>query len=143
MFRDPIQHDRRRTAAVPFPFVIEELLPIRPTVKQIFGFTHVYLDERLLCSLRNSAKQPATNGMWLYTTLGDLESLAKEFPHLPRRCRWRSKGNAWVVLPSKLPDFEEYAFKACELILQGDRRIGRVTRGNRNNLQYGYALLPE
>ena len=132
MFRDPIKHERRRTAVVPFQFVIEELLPIRPTIKQMFGFTHVYLDERLLCSLRNSIKQPATNGMWLYTTVNDLESLAKEFPNLPRHCLWRSKGNAWVVLPSKLSDFEEYAFKACELILRGDRRIGRLTRGRLN-----------
>jgi hypothetical protein len=132
MFHDPIKPEQRR-ATLPFPFVIEELLPIRPTVKQMFGFTHLYLEERLLCSLRNSIKQPATNGMWLYTTISDLESLAKEFPHLPRRCLWRSKGNAWVILPSRLSDFEEYAFKACELILQGDRRIGRLTRGARAN----------
>lgn len=25
----------------PFPFVLEELVSIRPTVKQVFGFTHV------------------------------------------------------------------------------------------------------
>jgi hypothetical protein len=26
----------------PFPFVLEELEPIRPTVKRAFGFTYVY-----------------------------------------------------------------------------------------------------
>lgn len=124
-----MKQTQRRNARLPFPFVIEELLPIRPTVKQMFGFTHVYLEERLLCSLRDSRKQPATNGMWLYTTIEELESLGKEFPQLPRYCLWRSKEKAWVILPSKFAGFEEYAFKACTLMLNGDRRIGRLSRG--------------
>jgi len=115
--------------ATPFPFIIDELISIRPTIKQAFGFTYLYLDERLLCGLRNSAKQPSSNGMWIFTTTEDIESLAKEFPQLSRRYLWRSGKNAWVVLPSRLAEFEEYAFKACELILNGDRRIGRTTRG--------------
>ena len=114
---------------IPFPFVLEELAPLRPTIKRMFGFTHVYLDDRLLCSLRDSVKQTGTNGMWLYTTTEHAESLVREFPNLSRRQLWRSGKNAWVVLPSRLEDFEEYAFRACELILNGDRRIGRVTRG--------------
>lgn len=113
----------------PFPFVLDELLVIRPRIRRMFGFTHVYLDEKLLCSLRNSQKQPATNGMWLYTSTENLESLAREFPQLPKRQLWRSGKNAWVVLASSLADFEEHALKACELMLNGDRRIGRVTRG--------------
>ena len=115
--------------ATPFPFVIDELISIRPTIKRAFGFTYLYLDERLLCGLRNSPKQPASNGMWIFTTTEDIESLAKEFPRLSRRYLWRSGKNAWVVLPSRLAEFEEYAFKACELILNGDKRIGRATRG--------------
>jgi hypothetical protein len=115
----------------PFPFVLEELSALRPTIKHWFGFTSLYLDEKLLCSLRDSAKQPNSNGMWIYTTTEHVESLAQEFPDLPRRQLWRSRsGNkAWVILASRLAGFEEYAFKACELILNGDRRIGRVTRG--------------
>ena len=117
----------------PFPFVLEELSPIRPTIKRVFGFTSVYLDDKLLCSLRDSVRQPGSNGMWLYTTKEHVESLAREFPQLSKRQLWRSRSgnNAWVVLASRLENFEEYAFKACELILEGDRRIGRVTRGGR------------
>jgi len=114
---------------LPFPFVLQELASIRPTIKRMFGFTHVYLGDKLLLSLRDSAKQTGTNGLWLYTTMEHLESLAKEFPHLPKRQLWRSKKNAWVILASKLEDFEEYAFKVCELILNGDKRIGRISRG--------------
>ena len=114
---------------LPFPFVLEELVPLRPTIKRMFGFTHVYLDDRLLCSLRDSVKQKGTNGIWLYTTTEHADALAREFPNLSRRQVWRSGKNAWIVLASRLEDFEEYAFRACELILNGDRRIGRVTRG--------------
>lgn len=117
----------------PFPFVLEELSAIRPIVKRMFGFTSVYLDDKLLCSLRDSVKQPGSNGMWLYTTTEHIESLAREFPQLSKRQLWRSRaGNkAWVVLAARLEEFEEYALKACELILNGDQRIGRFTRGER------------
>jgi len=113
---------------VPFPFVLEELVSLRPTIKTLFGSTLVYLDDKLLFSMRNSVKHPGTNGIWIYTTAEHLDSLAKEFPQLPRRQLWRSRSNGWVVLASRLEDFEEYAFTACELVLKGDRRIGRVMR---------------
>ncbi len=116
---------------VPFPFVLEELISLRPTIKSLFGSTNVYLDNRLLFSLRNSVKHPGTNGIWVYTSAEHLDSLAREFPGLPRRQLWRSGTNGWIVLASRLEDFEEYAFKACELVLKGDQRVGRVTRGGR------------
>ena len=112
----------------PFPFVLDELQPLRPTVKRAFGFTYVYLDDKLLCCLRHNEKKPATNGMWLFTTAEHIDSLGREFSDLPRRNLWRSRDKAWVVLSSRLENFEEYAFKACELILNGDRRIGRLSR---------------
>jgi len=115
---------------VPFPFVLDELEPLRPVIKTMFGFTHVYLADRLLCSLRDNSKQPATNGLWLYTTTEHAESLAREFPELSRRQLWRSGKNVWIVLASRLENFEEYAFRACELMLRDDKRIGRVTRGS-------------
>jgi len=118
----------RNTNPLPFPFVIDELSPLRLNVKRVFGFTYLYLDEILLCALRDNAKKPNSNGMWLFTTLDYVEQLGKEFPELPKRYLWRSGRNAWVILPSRLEQFEEYAFKACEMIMNGDRRIGRVSR---------------
>ncbi|MCM3901659.1 MAG: hypothetical protein ND866_08130 [Pyrinomonadaceae bacterium] len=113
---------------VPFPFVLEELVSLRPTIRSLFGSTNVYLDDKLLFSLRDSVKHPSTNGIWVYTTAEHLNSLAREFPELPRRQLWRSGKNGWVVLACRLESFEEYAFKACELVLKGDQRIGRLTR---------------
>lgn len=66
--------------------------------------------------------------MWLYTTAEHIESLGREFPQLSRRYLWRSGRNAWVILASRLEGFEEYVFKACDLILRGDPRIGRISR---------------
>ena len=110
--------------------MLDELAEIRPTITQMFGFTYVYLDAKLLLSLRHSLKQPRYNGVWLYTQLEHIESLKREFPDLPPRCFWKSKksGSGWIILPSSVEGFEEYAFRACELILDGDQRIGRVTR---------------
>ena len=113
---------------IPFPFIIDELESLRPTVRSVFGFTHVYLEDKLLFSLRDAATQTGSNGMWLYTTIEQADSLSKEFPDLPRRQIWRSGKKAWIILASRLGNFEEHAFKACELILRGDQRIGRLSR---------------
>lgn len=121
----------------PFPFILEELASLRPTVKAVFGFTHVYLDEKLLCSLRDATAQRGANGMWLYTTTEHVDGLAAEFPGLPRRQLWRSGKNAWVILASRLEDFEENALRACELILGGDQRIGRLSRRRQQAVERG------
>lgn len=122
--KDPASLKRQ----VPFPFVLEELASLRPTVKKVFGFTHVYLEDKLLFSLRDATTQRGSNGMWLYTTTEYVDSLGAEFRELPRRQLWRSGKNAWVILASRLGDFEENALRACELILRGDQRIGRLSR---------------
>ena len=36
------------------------------------------------------------------------------------------KVTGWQVLPADDPDFEEAALRACELIVAGDPRIGKV-----------------
>ena len=113
---------------IPFPFIIDELDSLRPTVRSVFGFTHVYLADKLLFSLRDAATRTGSNGMWLYTTTEHADSLANEFADLPRRQIWRSGKKAWIILASRLGNFEEHAFKACGLILRGDQRIGRLSR---------------
>ena len=117
----------------PFLFVLDELFPLRPVVKQMFGFTHVYLDEKLLLSLRYSEKEPRFNGVWLYTQAEHLDSLRAEFPSLPAHRFWKSGKKGWVIFTTKGEDFEEYVFKVCEMILNGDRRIGRISRKGLKN----------
>jgi len=109
---------------IPFSFVLEELSPLGVTAKSMFGFFYVYLEERLIMLLRDRENQPERNGVWLATTSEHLRSLSEEFPLLPRICVIDTGRNGWVFLPAKHPVFESYAFKACELIACGDRRIG-------------------
>jgi len=136
MIRTVLNPARKRRQ--PFPFVLEELEPLRPTVKPMFGMTSIYLGDKLLCSLRDSVKQPNTNGIWLYTTAEHIDSLAREFPGLSKRQLWRSRSSekAWIVLASQLENFEEYAFKACELMLRGDQRIGRLSATRNTRLPH-------
>lgn len=116
---------------IPYGFVLEELTALRPRIRSMFGFTHVYLDDKLLFSMRSAVTRPATNGIWVYTNTDSIDSLAREFPSLPKRQLWRSGKKAWLVLAARLGDFEEHAFTLCDLILKGDQRIGRVTRAYR------------
>jgi hypothetical protein len=37
----------------------------------------------------------------------------------------------WQVLPADAPDFEEAALRACDLVLAGDPRIGKVPGARR------------
>ena len=115
---------------VPFQFVLDEIMPLRLEIKRMFGFTYIYLDQRILLALRDAKKQPNTNGIWIFTEANHIESLRREFPALPRQNFWKSGTKAWVILATKLEIFEEYALKVCELILRGDRRLGRVTHRN-------------
>jgi hypothetical protein len=39
---------------IPFPFVLEELAPCRPTIKRVFGLSLYLLDDKLLCALREA-----------------------------------------------------------------------------------------
>jgi hypothetical protein len=119
-----------KSSSSSFQFLLDELSELRPSIRRMFGFTYVYLEEKLLLSLRESHRQPHYNGVWLYTQTEHLESLRREFPLLPKRYFWRSarSGSGWVILPATQEEFEEYALRACELILRGDGRIGRVSR---------------
>jgi hypothetical protein len=123
-----------------FQFVLDELWPLRPVVRKAFGFTFVYIDDVLLLGLRDSHKQPNTNGIWLFTFAEHLESLRREFASVPRHHFWKSGEKGWVILAARLEHFEETAFQACELILRGDKRIGRTTRAlSRNSRKSQFA----
>jgi hypothetical protein len=44
---------------------------------------------------------------------------------------FRKKVTGWQVLPADARDFEEAALHACELVLAGDARIGKVPGARR------------
>jgi hypothetical protein len=115
--------------------VLDELWPLRPIVRKAFGITFVYVDDVLLLGLRDSRKQPSTNGVWLFTFAEHLESLRRDFSSVPRNHFWKSGDKGWVILASRLEHFEENVFQACELMLRGDKRIGRITRAQSTKIR--------
>lgn len=110
----------------PFEFILEDLLPMRPMVKQMFGFIYVFVGDKLMLLLRNRTNRPQFNGVWLATSEEHFESLRKEFPVSPVWLVSFGK-KKWLLIPIDAEDFEEYSLKACKLILEGDLRLGKLS----------------
>ena len=71
------------------------------------------------------------NGVWLATTEEHHQSLRGEFPNMRSIRLFGKEVTGWQVLPADAQDFEEAALRACELVLGGDPRIGKVPGARR------------
>ena len=94
----------------------------------MFGCVAVYVEEKIVLILRDKPGAEADNGVWLATTAEHHESLRREFPQMRSIGVLGKEVTGWQVLPADAADFEETALRACELVLQGDPRIGKVPR---------------
>ena len=116
---------------VPHEFVLEALAPLSPRTNPMFGCLAVYVGEKIVVILRDKGEKTADNGVWLATTEEHHESLRREFPSMRSIGVLGKKVTGWQVLPAEAADFEEAALHACELILAGDPRIGKVPGARR------------
>jgi hypothetical protein len=116
--------------SVPFSFILDYLLPLEPRVKSFFGCFGVYVGKKIVFILRNSKKQNNCNGLWLVTTNEHHQSLRKEFPgmHSVYLLNEGARETGWQMLSEDAQDFESSAIHACELVLRGDSRIGKVPK---------------
>jgi hypothetical protein len=121
---------------VPHEFVLDAIAPLSPRTRPMFGCLAVYVEDKIVLILRNKDKldQTADNGVWLATTEEHHQSLRQEFPDMRSIKVLGKKVTGWQVLPADAQNFEEAALRACELILAGDPRIGKVpgARAHRN-----------
>jgi hypothetical protein len=113
---------------IAFSFVVEELDPLSPLIKPMFGCHSIYIGEKIVLFLRDVNKEPLENGVWVATTKEGYESLSKEFASMMPFNKPKPGKSPWFLLSPKAPDFEEAALKACEMILSGDSRIGRLMK---------------
>ena len=84
--------------------------------------------------LRDHAKSPQDNGVWLVLSEGTSPTdpkLRREFPSLRKIELLGDKIGHWLLIPSDSPNFEIEALHACELMLRGDPRVGRVPKSRR------------
>ena len=121
----------KKRKIVPHEFVLEALADLSPRTNPMFGCLAVYVADKIVLILRDRSSNTADNGVWLATTEEHHESLRHEFPNMRSIRLVGKKITGWQVLPVDAPDFEESALRACELILNGDPRIGKVPKAKR------------
>ena len=117
--------------APPHEFVLEAIASLSPFTRPMFGCLAVYVKEKIVLILRDKRENTADNGVWLATTQEHHESLRTEFPNMRSIQVLRKNVTGWQVLPANAPDFEQAALRACELVLAGDPRIGKVPAARR------------
>ncbi len=124
---DPFAAPRQRKV-VPHEFVLDAIAPLLPHTRSMFGCLAVYVEDKIVFLLRDKRDGTADNGVWLATTPEHHESLRREFPNMRSIQLLGKETTGWQVLPADSLDFEEAALRACELILAGDSRIGKVPK---------------
>jgi hypothetical protein len=121
----------RRRKAAPHEFVLDALAALSPWTRPMFGCLAVYVQEKIVLILRDKPEHPADNGVWLATTEQHHESLRREFPNMRSIQVFGKPVTGWQVLPAEAADFEAAALRACDLLLAGDPRIGKVPGSRR------------
>src|SRR5438309_9280509 len=97
----------------------------RTRVRCLAAFA-IYVRDKIVLILRDKPKSTADNGVWLATTQEHHQSLRREFPKMRSIQVLGKRVTGWQVLPADAPDFESAALRACELVLAGDPRIGKI-----------------
>ena len=121
----------KKRKSIPHEFVLDALAPLAPRTHHMFGCLTIYVGEKIVLILRDKPTAAEDNGVWLATTKDHHESLRRDFPSM-RSIRVLGKDvTGWQVLPTEARDFEEAALRACEFILAGDPRIGKVPNARR------------
>jgi hypothetical protein len=118
----------------PHAFVLEALASLDPEVRRLFSGYGVYLGDRIVCMLRDHAKSPKDNGVWLVLSEGVNPAdaaLHEEFPSLRPIELLHEKISHWLVIPSDSFTFEEEALHACDRLLHQDPRFGRIPKSRR------------
>ena len=112
--------------SIPFEFVLDYLHTINPKVRPMFGCFAVYSGNKIVLVLRDRKEHPSDNGVWLATTKEHHATLKKEFPSMRSIKLLGKRVTGWQVIPSTADDFEPSVIHACECILKGDPRIGKI-----------------
>jgi hypothetical protein len=116
---------------VPHAFVLDAIASLPPRTHPMFGCLAIYVQDKIVLILRDKRDHTADNGVWLATTEEHHDSLRREFPHMRSIQVLGKKVTGWQILPADAQDFEEAALRACELVIAGDPRIGKVPGARR------------
>jgi hypothetical protein len=112
--------------SIPFSFAIENLFSADPIVKPMFGAHAIYIGNKIVLILRD--KNDSDSGVWIATTVEHHVSLKKDFPKMHSIRVFGPGVSSWQVLSKDDDDFETNVNRACEFILKGDERIGKIPK---------------
>lgn len=119
---------------IPFDFILDYLHPKDVVVKSMFGCFSLYINNKICFFLRDRGDKKELNGIWIATpTLEDYESLKKELPSIDQDKNLvedKKSNNKWLLLSANDHNFELLVRRACELVLNNDKRIGKITKGS-------------
>jgi hypothetical protein len=116
----------KRRKPIPHEFVLDAISALSPYTRPMFGCLAIYVKDKIGLILRDKPTKTADNGVWLATTEEHHQSLRREFPNMRSIQVLGKPVTGWQVLPADAPDFESSALRACELVLAGDPRIGKI-----------------
>ncbi len=116
---------------VPYEFVLDAIAPLSPETRSMFGCLAIYVKDKIVLILRDKRDGMEDNGVWLATTEEHHQSLRRTFPNMRSIRLFGKEVTGWQVLPADAHDFEASALRACELVLAGDPRIGKVPAARR------------
>ncbi len=121
----------KKRKPIPHEFVLDAIASLAPRTHSMFGCLAVYVKDKIVLILRDKPDNDEDNGVWLATTEEHHESLRREFPSMRSIQVFGSGTTGWQVLPAEEEDFEQAALRACELIVAGDPRIGKIPGAKR------------
>lgn len=111
---------------LPYDFVLKELYPVRPRIRKMLGCYALMTGKRLLMLLRDREQHPEFNGVFVATVPEHYPALQKEIHTSRMEFDLDGDENTWIFLSEDLDDFQQKVSKACELIKNGDERIGKM-----------------
>ena len=111
---------------IPYAFVLEELAPLEPYTKPMFGALAIYSGEKILFILRRKDPPNPDNGIWMATIGEHHASLQKDLPSMRSIEIFGPGPTGWQNIPEDDIRFEEDAFRAITLAIKRDPRIGKV-----------------
>ena len=110
---------------IPYDFVLRLLYPFKTTKRKILGGYGLYANKKLLLLLRDSNVSPEYNGVFVATVPEFYKELQEEIHTSRMEFDLDGSRDSWIFISEDLEDFENKVQKACELIKQGDERMGK------------------
>ncbi len=109
---------------VPYAFILQHLYPVRPQIRKLYGCYALYYQKRLTFFLRDKQTHPEFNGVFVATQPQFFDELEEALHTSHMEFDLDGNDFSWIFLSEDLEDFEEKVKAACEMIKNGDERIG-------------------